>query len=227
MSFTGSPGTGKTTVALKMADILYKLGYIRKGHLLTVTRDDLVGQYIGHTAPKTKEVLKKAMGGVLFIDEAYYLYKPDNERDYGSEAIEILLQVMENQRDDLVVILAGYKDRMDTFYESNPGLSSRIANHVDFPDYEPDELLIIGQTLLEEQQYQLTNEAKDVFLEYIKLRMEQPLFANARSVKNALDRARMRQANRIFESSDRTLTKADLTTIQAEDIRGSRLFAQK
>jgi len=192
MSFTGSPGTGKTTVALKMADILYKLGYIRKGHLLTVTRDDLVGQYIGHTAPKTKEVLKKAMGGVLFIDEAYYLYKPDNERDYGSEAIEILLQVMENQRDDLVVILAGYKDRMDTFYESNPGLSSRIANHVDFPDYEPDELLIIGQTLLEEQQYQLTNEAKDVFLEYIKLRMEQPLFANARSVKNALDRARIK-----------------------------------
>jgi probable Rubsico expression protein CbbX len=210
-----------------MADILFKLGYIRQGHLITVTRDDLVGQYIGHTAPKTKEVLKKAMGGVLFIDEAYYLYKPDNERDYGSEAIEILLQVMENQRDDLVVILAGYKDRMDTFYESNPGLSSRIANHVDFPDYEPDELLIIGQTLLEEQQYQLTNEAKDVFLEYIKLRMEQPLFANARSVKNALDRARMRQANRIFESSDRTLTKADLTTIQAEDIRGSRLFAQK
>ena len=227
MSFTGSPGTGKTTVGLKMADILYQLGYSKKGHLLTVTRDDLVGQYIGHTAPKTKEVLKKAMGGVLFIDEAYYLYKPDNERDYGSEAIEILLQVMENQRDDLVVILAGYKDRMDTFYESNPGLSSRIANHVDFPDYEPDELLIIGQTLLEEQQYQLTNEAKDVFLEYIKLRMEQPLFANARSVKNALDRARMRQANRIFESSDRTLTKADLTTIQAEDIRGSRLFAQK
>ena len=227
MSFTGSPGTGKTTVALKMADILYKLGYIRKGHLLTVTRDDLVGQYIGHTAPKTKEVLKKAMGGVLFIDEAYYLYKPDNERDYGSEAIEILLQVMENQRDDLVVILAGYKEPMDTFYESNPGLSSRIANHVDFPDYEPDELLLIGNALLEEQQYQLTDEARAVFLEYIKLRMQQPLFANARSIKNALDRSRMRQANRIFESSDKTLTKADLTTIQAEDIRGSRLFAIK
>jgi probable Rubsico expression protein CbbX len=208
-----------------MADILYKLGYIRKGHLIEVTRDDLVGQYIGHTAPKTKEVLKKAMGGVLFIDEAYYLYKPDNERDYGSEAIEILLQVMENQRDDLVVILAGYKDRMDTFYESNPGLSSRIANHVDFPDYEPDELLFIGTKLLEEQQYELTVEARDVFLEYIKLRMKQPLFANARSIRNALDRARMRQANRIFESSDKTLTKADLTTIQAEDIRGSRLFA--
>jgi len=225
MSFTGSPGTGKTTVALKMADILYKLGYIRKGHLIEVTRDDLVGQYIGHTAPKTKEVLKKAMGGVLFIDEAYYLYKPDNERDYGAEAIEILLQVMENQRDDLVVILAGYKDRMDTFYESNPGLSSRIANHVDFPDYEPDELLFIGTKLLEEQQYELTVEARDVFLEYIKLRMKQPLFANARSIRNALDRARMRQANRIFESSDKTLTKADLTTIQAEDIRGSRLFA--
>jgi probable Rubsico expression protein CbbX len=224
MSFTGSPGTGKTAVALKMADILYKLGYIRKGHLLTVTRDDLVGQYIGHTAPKTKEVLKKAMGGVLFIDEAYYLYKPDNERDYGSEAIEILLQVMENQRDDLVVILAGYKDRMDTFYESNPGLSSRIANHVDFPDYTPDELLTIGNSLLEEQQYRMTQEAKDVFLEYINLRMQQPLFANARSIKNALDRARMRQANRIFETSDKTLTKADLTTIQADDIRGSRLF---
>ena len=225
MSFTGSPGTGKTEVATRMADILFKLGYIRKGHLIEVTRDDLVGQYIGHTAPKTKEVLKKAMGGVLFIDEAYYLYKPDNERDYGSEAIEILLQVMENQRDDLVVILAGYKDRMDTFYESNPGLSSRIANHVDFPDYAPDELLTIGNTLLEEQQYRMTQEAKDVFLEYINLRMKQPLFANARSIRNALDRARMRQANRIFETSDKTLTKADLTTIQAEDIRGSRLFA--
>jgi len=224
MSFTGSPGTGKTTVALKMADILYKLKYIRKGHLLTVTRDDLVGQYIGHTAPKTKEVLKKAMGGVLFIDEAYYLYKPDNERDYGSEAIEILLQVMENQRDDLVVILAGYKERMDTFYESNPGLSSRIANHVHFPDYSSNELLTIGTAMLEEQQYQLTEEATNTLLEYIELRMKEPLFANARSMKNALDRARMRQANRLFRTSEAQLTKADLTTIQAEDIRGSRLF---
>jgi probable Rubsico expression protein CbbX len=225
MSFTGSPGTGKTTVALKMADILYRLKYIRKGHLLTVTRDDLVGQYIGHTAPKTKEVLKKAMGGVLFIDEAYYLYKPDNERDYGSEAIEILLQVMENQRDDLVVILAGYKDRMDIFYESNPGLSSRIANHVHFPDYAPNELLTIGTTMLEEQQYQLTEEARTTLLEYIELRMKEPLFANARSIKNALDRARMRQANRLFKTSEAQLTKADLTTIQAGDIRGSRLFS--
>jgi probable Rubsico expression protein CbbX len=226
MSFTGSPGTGKTTVGLKMADILYKLGYIRKGHLLTVTRDDLVGQYIGHTAPKTKEVLKKAMGGVLFIDEAYYLYKPDNERDYGSEAIEILLQVMENQRDDLVVILAGYKDRMDVFYESNPGLASRIANHVHFPDYSPTELLQISKMMLEEQQYKLTPEAENVLLQYISLRIEQPLFANARSVKNALDRARMRQANRIFETSaDITLTKADLVTLLPEDILKSRLFA--
>ena len=224
MSFTGSPGTGKTTVALKMADILYRLKYIRKGHLLTVTRDDLVGQYIGHTAPKTKEVLKKAMGGVLFIDEAYYLYKPDNERDYGSEAIEILLQVMENQRDDLVVILAGYKDRMDTFYESNPGLSSRIANHVHFPDYSPNELLTIGTAMLEEQQYQLTKEATERLLQYIELRMNEPLFANARSIKNALDRARMRQANRLFQTGDKQLTKADLTTIQEIDIRGSRLF---
>ncbi len=226
MSFTGSPGTGKTTVALKMADILYKLGYIPKGHLLTVTRDDLVGQYIGHTAPKTKEVLKKAMGGVLFIDEAYYLYKPDNERDYGSEAIEILLQVMENQRDELVVILAGYKDRMDIFYESNPGLASRIANHVHFPDYSPEELLEIGKIMLAEQQYQITSQGEEVLLKYIKLRTEQPLFANARSMKNALDRARMRQANRIFEtSSELNLTKADLVTLDTSDFLQSRVFA--
>ena len=224
MSFTGSPGTGKTTVALKMADILYKLDYSRKGHLMTVTRDDLVGQYIGHTAPKTKEILKKAMGGVLFIDEAYYLYKPDNERDYGSEAIEILLQVMENHRDDLVIIFAGYKDRMDKFYESNPGLASRITNHVHFPDYEPDELRQIGVNMIEEQQYMLTPEAEDALMEYIKVRMEKPLFANARSVRNALDRARMRQANRIFETSSDLLTKSDLVTIQAEDLLQSRVF---
>jgi len=224
MSFTGSPGTGKTTVALRMADILYKLGYSRKGHLITVTRDDLVGQYIGHTAPKTKEVLKKAMGGILFIDEAYYLYKPDNERDYGGEAIEILLQVMENQREDLVVILAGYKDKMEKFYESNPGLSSRISNHVDFPDYSPEELLKIGKMLLEEQQYQLTIEAETTFLDYIKIRMEKPLFANARSIRNALDRARMRQANRVFEGLGRPLTKADLVNITTEDILKSSLF---
>jgi probable Rubsico expression protein CbbX len=226
MSFTGSPGTGKTTVALRMADILYKLGYSRKGHLLTVTRDDLVGQYIGHTAPKTKEVLKKAMGGILFIDEAYYLYKPDNERDYGAEAIEILLQVMENQRDDLVVILAGYKERMEQFYESNPGLSSRIANHVDFPDYSANELLTIAKMMLEEQQYQFTPDAEAAFLEYIEKRSQQPLFANARSVRNALDRARMRQANRNFETADRVLTKADLVTITADDIKKSRIFSK-
>jgi probable Rubsico expression protein CbbX len=227
MSFTGRPGTGKTTVALKMADILYRLGYIRKGHLLTVTRDDLVGQYIGHTAPKTKEVLKKAMGGVLFIDEAYYLYKPDNERDYGSESIEILLQVMENQRDDLVVILAGYKERMDIFYQSNPGLASRIANHIDFPDYSPEELLQIAKMLLDEQQYQLTNDAEAVLLDYIKIRKEKPLFANARSIKNALDRARMRQANRIFQDSySNVLTKGDLVTLEAQEFLKSRLFAE-
>jgi len=226
MSFTGSPGTGKTTVALMMANILSKLGYIKTSNLLTVTRDDLVGQYIGHTAPKTKEVLKKAMGGVLFIDEAYYLYKPDNERDYGSESIEILLQVMENQREDLVVILAGYKERMDVFYESNPGLASRIANHVDFPDYESDELLEIGKRMLQEQQYLLTEEAETSFLEYIEIRKTQPFFANARSVKNALDRARMRQAIRICESDpDKLLTKRDLVTICEEDVRQSRVFA--
>ena len=224
MSFTGSPGTGKTTVGLKMADILFQLGYIKKGHLLTVTRDDLVGQYIGHTAPKTKEVLKKAMGGVLFIDEAYYLYKPDNERDYGSEAIEILLQVMENQREDLVVILAGYKEPMDRFYESNPGLSSRIANHIDFPDYAVNELLEISKLMLEEQQYQLTLDAETALSNYITKRKEQPLFANARSVKNALDRARMRQANRIFDSRDQILTKKELVNIEADDILQSTIF---
>ena len=224
MSFTGSPGTGKTTVGLKMSDILYQLGYVKKGHLLTVTRDDLVGQYIGHTAPKTKEVLKKAMGGVLFIDEAYYLYKPDNERDYGSEAIEILLQVMENQRDDLVVILAGYKEPMDRFYESNPGLSSRIANHIDFPDYTTEELLKIAKMMLEEQQYQLTPQAESALNDYIARRKQKPLFANARSIKNALDRARMRQANRIFDSRGQILTKKELVNIEADDILQSTIF---
>ena len=224
MSFTGSPGTGKTTVGLRMSDILYKLGYVKKGHLLTVTRDDLVGQYIGHTAPKTKEVLKKAMGGVLFIDEAYYLYKPDNERDYGSEAIEILLQVMENQRDEIVVILAGYKEPMDKFYESNPGLSSRIANHIDFPDYTVEELVQIAKLMLQDQQYQLTPDAENALVRYIERRKEKPWFANARSVKNALDRARMRQANRIFDSRGQVLTKKELVNIEAEDILQSTVF---
>jgi probable Rubsico expression protein CbbX len=223
MSFTGSPGTGKTTVGLKMSDILYKLGYIKKGHLLTVTRDDLVGQYIGHTAPK--EVLKKAIGGVLFIDEAYYLYKPDNDRDYGSEAIEILLQVMENQRDELVVILAGYKEPMDKFYESNPGLSSRIANHIDFPDYTTPELLQIAKLMLQDQQYRLTPDAEMALVEYIEKRKEKPLFANARSVKNALDRARMRQANRIFDSRGQVLTKRELVNLEASDFLQSSVFS--
>jgi len=226
MSFTGSPGTGKTAVATRMADILYRLGYIRKGHLITVTRDDLVGQYIGHTAPKTKEVLKRAMGGVLFIDEAYYLYKPDNERDYGAEAIEILLQVMENQREDLVVIFAGYKDRMDSFYESNPGLSSRVANHIDFPDYTPAELIQIGRMILEEQQYRMTPDAEQLLLEYLTKRMELPLFANARTVTNAIDAARMRHANRMFNSGDTVLTKSDLVTIEVDDIRLSSLLTE-
>jgi probable Rubsico expression protein CbbX len=227
MSFTGSPGTGKTTIAIRMAFILFKMGYSRKGIILTVTRDDLVGQYIGHTAPKTKEVLKKAMGGILFIDEAYYLYKPSNERDYGSEAIEILLQVMENQREDLIVILAGYKEKMDKFYESNPGLSSRVSNHVDFPDFSADELLLIGNRMLESQQYEFTSIAKELFLEYIKLRSKTSLFANARSISNALDRARMRHANRIFLNPKQSLTKYDLTTLTGEDIFKSSIFNEK
>jgi probable Rubsico expression protein CbbX len=225
MCFTGNPGTGKTTVALRMAEILHGLGYVRKGHLVAVTRDDLVGQYIGHTAPKTKDVLKRAMGGVLFIDEAYYLHRPENERDYGQEAIEILLQVMENQRDDLVVILAGYKDRMDRFFESNPGLSSRIAHHVDFPDYTPEELYAIAQRMLAAMQYQLSDAARAALAEYIERRRAQPHFANARSVRNALDRARLRQASRLFERRDAPLCARDLMSIEAEDLRASRVFA--
>jgi probable Rubsico expression protein CbbX len=225
MSFTGNPGTGKTTVALRMAQILHRLGYVRKGHLVAVTRDDLVGQYIGHTAPKTKEILKKAMGGVLFIDEAYYLYRPANERDYGQEAIEILLQVMENQRDDLVVILAGYGDRMDTFFRSNPGLSSRIAHHLDFPDYLPEELEEIAQRMLQTMQYRLSASGVAALREYIPLRMQQPHFANARSIRNALDRARLRQANRLFAQKGRELDRDALMTIEGEDLRASRVFA--
>jgi probable Rubsico expression protein CbbX len=224
MCFTGNPGTGKTTVAMRMAEILHRLGYVRKGHLVAVTRDDLVGQYIGHTAPKTKEVLKKAMGGVLFIDEAYYLYKPENERDYGAEAIEILLQVMENQRDDLVVILAGYKDRMDTFFQSNPGMSSRIAHHIDFPDYGVDELLQIAQLMLQTQHYRFDIGTDTVMRQYLERRIVQPHFANARSVRNALDRARLRQASRLFADRDRVLTEADLCTLTADDLLASRVF---
>jgi probable Rubsico expression protein CbbX len=224
MSFTGNPGTGKTTVAMKMAGLLHKLGYVRKGHLVSVTRDDLVGQYIGHTAPKTKEVLKRAMGGVLFIDEAYYLYRPDNERDYGQEAIEILLQVMENNRDDLVVVLAGYADRMDKFFTSNPGFRSRIAHHITFPDYEDSELLSIATNMLGAQNYVFDDAAKVAFAEYIVQRRLQPHFANARSMRNALDRARLRQANRLFERAAGPVDAVELSTIRDEDIRASRVF---
>jgi probable Rubsico expression protein CbbX len=224
MSFTGNPGTGKTTVALRMAQILHRLGYLRKGHLVAVTRDDLVGQYVGHTAPRTREVLKKAMGGVLFIDEAYYLYRPENERDYGQEAIEILLQVMENDREDLVVILAGYTDRMATFFQSNPGMRSRVAHHIDFPDFSSDELLQIAELMLGQQHYAFGPGAREVFREYLEHRVRQPQFANARSVRNALDRMRLRQASRLFARPEHELTREDLGTILPVDIRASRVF---
>ena len=224
MCFTGNPGTGKTTVAMRMSEILHRLGYVREGHLVCVTRDDLVGQYIGHTAPKTKDVIKRAMGGVLFIDEAYYLYRPENERDYGQESIEILLQVMENHRDDLVVILAGYRAKMDRFFQSNPGIRSRIAHHLDFPDYTREELLAISQLMLEDLNYRFSSEAVTAFAEYVARRMDLPHFANARSIRNALDRARLRQANRLFEAG--TLTRRDLMTIEAADIRASRVFTE-
>ena len=227
MCFTGNPGTGKTTVAQRMAEILNRLGYIRRNHVVTVSRDDLVGQYIGHTAPKTKEVLKKAMGGVLFIDEAYYLYRPENERDYGQEAIEILLQVMEDRRDDLVVVLAGYKDRMDIFFRSNPGMASRIAHHIDFPDYSEDELLQIAQIMLSQMHYVLAEDAQEVLRAYIERRMKQPRFSNARSIRNALDRSRLRQANRLFAERSKPMDRQALQTITGADIRASRVFADK
>jgi probable Rubsico expression protein CbbX len=228
MSFTGNPGTGKTTVALRMAHILHRLGFVRKGHLVSVTRDDLVGQYIGHTAPKTKEILKKAMGGVLFIDEAYYLYRAENERDYGQEAIEILLQVMENQREDLVVILAGYADRMEKFFSSNPGFRSRIAHHIDFPDYAEGELLAIGEMILAKQNYKLSASGREALKRYITARKLLPHFSNARSIRNALDRARLRQANRIVRSAGGAkITTDDLMTIEAPDLLASRVFGQQ
>jgi probable Rubsico expression protein CbbX len=226
MSFTGNPGTGKTTVAMRMADILHRLGYIERNHVVAVTRDDLVGQYVGHTAPKTKEVLKRAYGGVLFIDEAYYLYRPENDRDYGVEAIEILLQVMENERERLVVILAGYKDRMEDFFRLNPGMSSRVAHHIDFPDYTLDELLAIARVMLEAQCYEFSGGAETAFRDYLEHRVEQPRFAHARSVRNALERARLRQANRLYEDvrAGHLLTRESLVRIEADDILRSSVF---
>ena len=224
MSFTGHPGTGKTTVAQRMSQILLRLGYLRKGHVVTATRDDLVGQYVGHTAPKTKDMLKRAQGGVLFIDEAYYLYKSSNERDYGAEAIEILLQEMERSRQDLVVIFAGYKDRMTEFYLSNPGLSSRVAHHIDFPDYSEVELMAIAQLLLKQQDYQFSDEAVLAFQDYISRRRALPFFANARSIRNAIERLRLRHANRLFSSRTQPLDRDALSTIEASDVRASRVF---
>jgi probable Rubsico expression protein CbbX len=223
MSFTGNPGTGKTTVALRMAEILHRLGYIERPKVVSVTRDDLVGQYVGHTAPKTREVLKRARGGVLFIDEAYYLYRPENERDYGQEAIEILLQVMETERDDLVVVLAGYRDRMETFFRSNPGMGSRVAHHLHFPDFDVDDLMAIAALMLERQAYQLTPAAESALREYVERRVERPRFAYGRSMRNAIDRARMRQASRLYDRRDE-LTREDLILIEAEDIRASSVF---
>jgi probable Rubsico expression protein CbbX len=223
MSFTGRPGTGKTTVAVRMARILHQLGYVRKGHLVVATRDDLVGQYVGHTAPKTKETLKRAMGGVLFIDEAYYLYRPENERDYGQEAIEMLLQAMEAHRDDLVVIVAGYKERMDTFFHSNPGLHSRVGHHLEFSDYSLEELMEIAALMVTRQQYRFDAASRDAFREYLVRRMRQPHFANARSVRNAIDRIKLRQANRLLATGGR-VAREELARIDASDVRQSRVF---
>ena len=224
MCFTGNPGTGKTTVALRMAELLHQLGYLRKGHLVSVTRDDLVGEYIGHTAPKTKDVIKRAMGGVLFIDEAYYLYKVENERDYGSESIEILLQAMEKNRDDLVVILAGYADKMDLFFSANPGMQSRIAHHITFPDYTVEELEQIAMLMIDGLGYSFSPDAREVLRRYLDRRIGQPWFANARSVRNALERARLRHARRLLTGDDASVDLKTLTTIEAEDLLASRVF---
>ena len=218
MCFTGEPGTGKTTVALQMAELLHRLGYLETGHVVHAMRDDLVGEFIGHTAPKTKRVLERAMGGVLFIDEAYYLYRPNDAKDYGQECIEILLQVMENDRDKLVVILAGYADRMDEFFESNPGMSSRIAHHLDFAPYTMDELVAIGRSMLDGASYYLSDQAEVAFREYLTVRMGQPRFANARSVRNDLERARLRHAHRLASDPELSRSKDDLMRIEPADI---------
>ena len=225
MCFTGAPGTGKTTVALQMADLLRRLGYLESGHLVHAMRDDLVGEYIGHTAPKTKRVLERAMGGVLFIDEAYYLYRATDSKDYGQECVDILLQVMENDRDKLVVILAGYKDRMDEFFECNPGMSSRIAHHLDFAAYELDELVAIGGRMLDHASYYLSDAAEVTFRNYLTLRMQQPRFANARSVRNELERARLRHAYRLAADPELSRSKDDLMRIEPADILASPVFS--
>jgi len=225
MSFTGAPGTGKTTVAVRMGQILAKMGYARRGHVVLATRDDLVGQYVGHTAPKTKEMIKKAMGGVLLVDEAYYLYNAANDRDYGQESIEILLNVMENNQDDLVVAVAGYKDRMDKFFSYIPGMMSRIGNHIDFPNYTSDELVKIAAVMARDLEYDIDDAAYDTFHNYIQARMELPYFSNARTVRNAMDRARMNSAIRTFEKfaingeNGGMCSVADLKNIDAADFQ--------
>jgi probable Rubsico expression protein CbbX len=218
MCFTGAPGTGKTTVALRMAEMLHKLGYLASGQLVHAMRNDLVGEFIGQTAPKTKKVLESAMGGVLFIDEAYYLHRANDSRDYGQEVIDILLQVMENKRDQFVVVLAGYKDRMETFFHSNPGMRSRIAHHLDFADYQIDELVAIGQLMLQQSSYYLSEDAERAFRDYLKGQVHLPDFGNARSVRNELERARLRHARRLAADPHRAWTREDLMRLEAADI---------
>merc|ERR1719324_2195673 len=224
MGFTGAPGTGKTTVALRMGQILQRMGYCRSGHVVVATRDDLVGQYVGHTAPKTKEMVKKAMGGILLVDEAYYLYNASNDRDYGQESIEILLNVMENNKEDLVVILAGYKDKMDTFFSYSPGLQSRVANIIDFPNFEVQELVDIAKVMAREIEYTIAPDAEPILKRYIERRMQLPFFSNARTIRNVMDRARMNAALRLFDekmqpSSDGMVSEEELMLITAADFQ--------
>jgi probable Rubsico expression protein CbbX len=222
MSFTGRPGTGKTSVAAKIALVLRNLGYLSKGHITNVTREDLVGQYVGHTAPKTKEQLQKAQGGILFIDEAHHLYKPDNERDYGAEAIELLLQVMENQRDDLIMIFGGKKEKLEIFFNSNPGISSRIGNHIDFPDYNLNDLKDITKFLLHNQnRYKFTDETLTLLGFYIDQLIAFPAFANVRTIKVFLNQLFAYQAVRVENEllKNGKIQYDSLITIKKEDFQ--------
>lgn len=226
--FTGKTGTGKTVVGVKMALILRNLGYLTKGHILTVSRDDLVGQYIGHTAPKAADCLQQANGGILFIDNAYTIYQPDNERDYGSEAVEMILQVMENQRDDLVIIFSGEKEKMEKFFHTNPGISSRVGNHIHFKDYTVNDLIKIADSLLlKEYRYKINIEALKILEFYLSQLVQHETFINARTVKALVNQLlcyhaanleqKLEEKKQLDYESFITLNQEDLTLLTELD----------
>merc|ERR1711988_180321 len=212
--FTGNPGTGKTTVAMKMGELYREMGFINSGHTVQATRADLVGQYIGHTGPKTKEMITRSFGGILFIDEAYGLYKEDS-RDYGSEVLEMLVKFMDTTpNSDFVIILAGYRNLMTKMLNANLNLMSRMGNWIDFPDYNDDELLEISQLLANTYGYNYDNDAQDTFKEFMRIRKEFPYFSNARTVRNCMERARRIAATRILNDALDNGTKYTMDEIQ-------------